>query len=440
MCTSHIPYLDSLYTYSELSQAEVNDVETYNGSFYLILAGAPAPGYDINIQEMEVSLASSEQLYPDTQNVCQNLIANGDFESGQYYPWLPRSGGSFLIKEEEGNKFLRHAGRTSVYPGLEQTLVTGCLEKDLLYEFSMKVRVDTSAGGSLVLKLAITSPSGSVKYRDFHRAPKHYGTDGWVTLTKTFSVTEEMATAIDVKLISMVGEGSPANIVDYDDIKILFKQGVGQELLVDNPDVVQCWGDGAELLLTPSTNQYTDSTVVNIVDVSSRLYQGKEVGVISFEGDAGFHPTYHDQNPLTRSEVALLSRNVMVTATPDPSNELHGGHLIILHTPNVQQHLEGVQFKEMGQQGNLGRYPIHFHLSHNVSGSTVRANAIIESNQRCIVIHGSNEVLIESNVAYNTKGEKSSLVYIFYCAIHPSSYISFFVVLCRALFHDRRWK
>lgn len=154
---------------------------------------------------------------------------------------------------------------------------------------------------------------------------------------------------------------------------------------------------------------------MNIAHVSSRLYQGKEVGVISFEGDAGFHSTYYDQNPLTRAEVALLSRNVVVTATPDPSNELHGGHLIILHTPNVQQHIEGVQFKQMGQQGNLGRYPIHFHLSHNVSGSTVKANSIIESNQRCIVIHGSNEVLIESNVAYNTKGKKGPSLYLLLC-------------------------
>lgn len=214
----------------------MNDVETYNGSFYLLLMGAPAPGYDINIQAMEVIMAT-QKLYPDPQNVCQNLISNGDFESGEYYPWKPRSGGSFLIKEEDGNKYLRHAGRTSVYPGLEQTITGGCLEQDLLYEFSMKVRVDTSAGGSLVLKLAITSPSGSVKYRDFLRASKQYGTDGWVTLTKTFSVTEEMATATDVKLITMVGEGSTANTVDYDDIKILFKRGVGQELLVDNPDI-----------------------------------------------------------------------------------------------------------------------------------------------------------------------------------------------------------
>ena len=178
MCAhlSHIPFSSLLQYTRELSQAEVDDVEKHNGSFYLLLMGVPAPGYNMNVQETEVTMATPE-LYSDPQNVCQNLIANGDFETGQYYPWKPRSGGSFLIKEEDGNKYLRHDGRTPVYPGLEQTLVTGCLEKDVLYEFSMKVRVDTSAGGSLVLKLAITSPSGSVKYRDFLRASKQYGSD-----------------------------------------------------------------------------------------------------------------------------------------------------------------------------------------------------------------------------------------------------------------------
>lgn len=368
----------------DVTEAELNDVNTYNGALYLVFLGIPAPGYDVNIQEFEY-VTSPPELFPDPTNVCSNLIANGDFSSGQYYPWVPRSGGSFLIMQEEGsdNMYLRHAGRTSVYPGLEQTLVTDCLEKDLLYEFSMKVRVDTVTGGSLVIKLVITSSSGSVKYVDFLRPQKQYASDGWVAHSKIFSVTEQMATAIDVKLITMIGEGTPANTVDYDDVSIVFKQGVGQELLVDNPDVAKCWGEENELLITPSTNQYTDSTVVNVVAVSSRMHQGKEVGVISFEGDAGFHPTYTEPDPRTRAEVALLSRNVLVTASPDPANPLHGGHLIVMHT-NVQQHLEGVQFLGFGQQGNLGRYPIHLHLCDNVSGSVIKSNAIIQSNQRCM--------------------------------------------------------
>lgn len=241
-------------------------------------------------------------------------------------------------------------------------MVSECLEQDLLYEFSMRSRLDTVAGGSVVLKLVLTPPSGSVVYREVFRTQKQYASDGWVAHSKTFSVTEEMASAVDVKLITMISEGSPAATVDYDDIKLEFKQGVGQDLLVDSPHVAQCWGSQSEILITPSTNQYTDSKVVTVSDVSTKMYQGKEVGVIKFDGDAGFHPTYENPDSRMRSEVALLSRNVLVTATPDSANPLHGGHLIILHTPNVAQHLEGIHFRGMGQQGNLGRYVSYFAL------------------------------------------------------------------------------
>ena len=234
--------------------------------------------------------------------------------------------------------------------------MTGCLEKDVQYEFSLKVRIDKASGASLVVKLMLTNPGGSTTYRDLFRSPKQYASDGWKTHATTFTVSQEMADAIDVKIITMISEGSPAAVVDYDDINIEFKEGVGQELIVESPFVAKCWGTGSEILVTPSTNQYTDQSVVNIVDVSSRAYQGKEVGVITFEGDAGFHPTYPDPDSRTRAEVALLSRNVVVTATPDPANALHGGHLIVLHTPGVAQHLEGVRFEGSGQQGNLGRY------------------------------------------------------------------------------------
>ena len=48
--------------------------------------------------------------------------------------------------------------------------------------------------------------------------------------------------------------------------------------------------------------------------------------------------------------------------------------------------------------------PIHFHHSHDVAGSVIRRNLIQESEQRCIAIHGTNSVMIDNNVAYDTRG------------------------------------
>ena len=46
----------------------------------------------------------------------------------------------------------------------------------------------------------------------------------------------------------------------------------------------------------------------------------------------------------------------MFEGAQDDPNQRHGAHLIILHTPGVIQKLEGVEFRNFGQQGNLGRY------------------------------------------------------------------------------------
>lgn len=51
----------------------------------------------------------------------------------------------------------------------------------------------------------------------------------------------------------------------------------------------------------------------------------------------------------------------------------------------------------MGQQGTLGRYPVHFHLSQDATGSYVKKCAVHHSNQRCYVVHGTWNLLIDGN-------------------------------------------
>jgi hypothetical protein len=55
-------------------------------------------------------------------------------------------------------------------------------------------------------------------------------------------------------------------------------------------------------------------------------------------------------------------------------------------------------------QGELGRYPIHFHLCRNVRGSVVSKNSIRFSNQRCVVVHGTHNLTVSQNVAFDTVG------------------------------------
>lgn len=51
-----------------------------------------------------------------------------------------------------------------------------------------------------------------------------------------------------------------------------------------------------------------------------------------------------------------------------------------------------------------GRYPVHFHLSGNVTGSYVRGCAIHHTFNRAVTVHGVSGLLVEHNVANDVMG------------------------------------
>lgn len=68
------------------------------------------------------------------------------------------------------------------------------------------------------------------------------------------------------------------------------------------------------------------------------------------------------------------------------------------------QKIIGVEFFNMGQRGIHGRYPLYFFLDQNLVNSTVSKNSIHQSKQRCVVLHGSWNLKLTENVAYDTIG------------------------------------
>jgi len=47
---------------------------------------------------------------------------------------------------------------------------------------------------------------------------------------------------------------------------------------------------------------------------------------------------------------------------------------------------------------------IYFHMSDSVNGSIIRKNVIRSSKQRCVVIHGTDDVTVEGNISCDTIG------------------------------------
>ncbi|RYZ58025.1 MAG: transmembrane domain-containing protein, partial [Proteobacteria bacterium] len=103
-----------------------------------------------------------------------------------------------------------------------------------------------------------------------------------------------------------------------------------------------------------------------------------------------------------RGEVGLLTRNIKVQASADSEQSYIGGHIMAMVTSRM--FVEGVELTRMGQHLTLARYPIHWHLNGDGAGQYIRNSAIHDTFSRCVTVHGTNNVVVQNNVTYNTVG------------------------------------
>ena len=153
--------------------------------------------------------------------------------------------------------------------------------------------------------------------------------------------------------------------------------------------------------------------------------------------------TFGDKVVESRGEVGLLTRNILVRGTmneqfveeiPACEQEFSSGAAfsdamqtcfagkfgeelgsdemgaIIIISPKykdqglVEARIAYTEFSNVGQAFRVGRYPIHFHLPGNMSGSYIRGNAVHHSNNRACTLHDVSNLIVERNVAFNIKG------------------------------------
>ena len=103
-----------------------------------------------------------------------------------------------------------------------------------------------------------------------------------------------------------------------------------------------------------------------------------------------------------RGEVGMLSRNIVIQASPDADTNLFGGHIMAMGASRM--FVDGVELNRMGQNMHLARYPIHWHLVGDAQGQYIRNSAIHDTYSRCVTVHGTNYLDIENNVTYNNIG------------------------------------
>jgi cell migration-inducing and hyaluronan-binding protein len=103
-----------------------------------------------------------------------------------------------------------------------------------------------------------------------------------------------------------------------------------------------------------------------------------------------------------RGEVGMLTRNILIQASPDAERSYFGGH--IMAEVGSRMYVSGVELNRMGQNMHLARYPIHWHVVLEGQGQYIQNSSIHDTYSRCVTVHGTNNVRVENNVTYNTVG------------------------------------
>ncbi|MGH8226430.1 MAG: G8 domain-containing protein [Steroidobacteraceae bacterium] len=103
-----------------------------------------------------------------------------------------------------------------------------------------------------------------------------------------------------------------------------------------------------------------------------------------------------------RGEVGMLTRNILIQASPDAETSYFGGHIMAM--AGGKMYISGVELNRMGQYLHLARYPIHWHLDGDAKGQYIQDSSIHDSYNRCVTVHGTNNVRVQNNVTYNTVG------------------------------------
>lgn len=103
-----------------------------------------------------------------------------------------------------------------------------------------------------------------------------------------------------------------------------------------------------------------------------------------------------------RGEIANLSRNVVVESADPDRKEARGHTMYHRHSAGSISYAE---FKNLGKEGVLGRYSLHFHLcGSTMRGSSVIGASIHGSGNRWLTIHGTNYLVVRDCVGYRSIG------------------------------------
>ncbi len=157
---------------------------------------------------------------------------------------------------------------------------------------------------------------------------------------------------------------------------------------------IQQWKPGQQVLVTTSYFKDEEKNENEIMEISS-----SSGNTIQFKSSFQF-PHYGGAE--YQSEVALISRNIMIMGTAETENTKIGPQIFL--GGSYSHRIRGVLAYRMGQRNIRGAYPFHFHLLGSSPNSYFMDNVVYNSYYRCFVVHGTSDTQIMRNIAFNVQG------------------------------------
>ncbi|KAA8592395.1 hypothetical protein FQN60_017850 [Etheostoma spectabile] len=266
--------------------------------------------------------------------------------------------------------------------------------KSLLDE--TKKAIEEKLGSSFAWALVSIVGGGNASCSEDVREHENHDTRGRALARRNFTTVDGVA--FSVTAYSEWKNGFPISGFQVD--------AVDQVVLNLQDEVQQTWQPGDQIVVAStdySMHQAEEFTLLPCSHCTSRQVriQGK--------------PQYNHVGEIIdgidmRAEVALLSRNIFIYGEMESScygdnvcqfynQDTYGGHIKILRNFS-SVHLSHVELKNMGQQREKGRYPLHFHMCGDVDQrggyrepTYVDGLSIHHSFSRCLTIHTTNGLL-----------------------------------------------
>jgi hypothetical protein len=185
-------------------------------------------------------------------------------------------------------------------------------------------------------------------------------------------------------------------------VKLAATANAGTDTITVDP-TPNAWRPGMTLVIASSTENPRQAEVKVIKQINNNQVTLTEPLKYTHFGQQQTYSNGSKQWVVdTRAPVGVLSRNIVIQGPEDASTTQFGAHTMIMS--GAKAFFSDVSMRRVGQKNLRGRYPFHWHLVGDGKTQFIRNSAIVDSYNRCITVHGTDNTTVSNNVCYNHIG------------------------------------